>query len=1163
MPATAGTITPCPSLPIPCRECEPLLNKDTFATDPAKFHIANQGVAKVRLPTDAADLTVLRGELQTFVCDGAYEEGLTRILEAFLGAGAGSGGGDAPAVWISGFYGSGKSHMAKVLGALWTNQVFPDGAVAEGIIPNLPASVKAALKELRIAARRAGGVVVGGDTLGNGPSDPTEATLQIILRAVGLPSQVRSAQVALWLHDEGLLEPMKARLGATFDTDIDNFILSSRFAPALHDLRPDLANDARMLRDFLRAEFPEPPPVTVDMLERLAKRALLVGRKDMPLTLIVLDEVQQFIRQDPALTLTVQGIAEQLSSRFEGKLLLVATGQQALSDQPNLQKLMGRFKVQVSLSSADINSVIRKTILLKKRAAAAPIQAMLEANAGEISRQLSGAKIAHATADNADAALDWPLLPSRRRLWVEIMRALDPTRLGSTLRNQLSSTLDAARAYADKPLGYAVPADFLYGQVASEASNVGLLQAETKARIDTLQAGGEDDRLKARVLSLVYMLSQISGEADVHGVRAQADAIADLMVVNLAGEPELRPRVKTALEALAEDGAILEVAGAWRIQTKESADWEKAFRDAERREMADIAATTRDRRDVLVRALDDALAGVSNIAQGLAKESRRIVRLAPEDKEPADGVPFRLHSGWDEALEAVERAVAAAPPTDPSVHVLIPPLDTNELTRALAARRAAEHVLQVRGVVSTDAGREARQAMLGRRDRGEDDARTIVRDAVRKAKVLQAGGALVTGGLADAVKAAAAKSIVRRYREFAVADHAGWGRAYERAQRNDPDALKSVDHSGPPEAHPVAKALLAELGPGRKGADLRRKFDEPPYGWPKDAVDAVLVALANASFLRVTGEDGKPAILTDLPRAKIGVCTFRSETTVVGITDRLAVRGLLNEVGLPFTPNQEHLVLSGLLERLEQLAKGSGDVAPAPAPQPVPDLAALRSVSDNDLLVKLAAAAPTLKAAIGGWRVAGAAIADRLPRWRLAERLVRLGAADQDADLDAIRASRGLLAEPDPAPAIVQAAAEALRERLNSAWAAWQAAWSAGEARLADDATWARLTPDQKHDLRLQAGLLAVDAPTVETPETIAASLEKRGLTQWDSDIKALPQRVADALAEAAALLEPKARAVHLRSGLIKTQIELDAWLAQARERLEMGLTAGPVIPKV
>ena len=89
---------------------------------------------------------------------------------------------------------------------------------------------------------------------------------------------------------------------------------------------------------LLQSQFPEPPPVTVDLLETMTRQALMLGRKELPLTLIVLDEVQQFIRQDPGLTLKIQTMAERLSSRFDGRLLLVATGQQALSDVDNLRK---------------------------------------------------------------------------------------------------------------------------------------------------------------------------------------------------------------------------------------------------------------------------------------------------------------------------------------------------------------------------------------------------------------------------------------------------------------------------------------------------------------------------------------------------------------------------------------------------------------------------------------------------------------------------------------------------------------------------------------------------------------------------------------------------------------------------------------------------------
>jgi len=1137
-----------------------MLNKDTFHRDPAEYRLANQGVAKIQFPPASEALDTLRGELETFVCDGAYAEGLAKILEAFLGS-VGKGG-SAPTVWISGFYGSGKSHLASMLAALWTNLQFPDGATAEGLA-TLPPLVAAPLKELRIAAQRAGGVVAAGDTLGTGAEDPAEATLGVILRAVGLPSDLRAAQVAFWLDDTGILGEVRAELGGGFDTHIRNFILSPKFGTAVLKAKPELAESPRELGSKLQALFPEPPPVTVDLLEIMARKALLLGRNEMPLTLIVLDEVQQFIRQDPSLILKIQTLVERLSGRFNGRILLVATGQQALSDVPNLQKLLDRFPVHVALGEADIDTVIRKTVLRKKPSAESDIKGMLAQQAGEISRQLHGSKLAHTVNDNDEAVLDWPLLPSRRRVWEHILRELDRTGLGGTLRGQLRTTLDAAKTYGGKPLGHAVPVDFLYGRFSTEAYNAGLLPGEARNRIEALRGGDAKDQSKARILMLVYMLGRISGEADRHGVRSTPETIADLMIVDLGGDAELRKQVPQLLQELFEDGAAIEVHGEWRLQTKESADWENAYRTEVKSILADQASLSGKRRQLLSGAIDAALAGASSVAHGVSKQQRKIHRLEAGDKTPTDGVPLRLRIGWDEDLSSVELEIAGASPNDPTIHLLLPRHRPEDLTREIAAWRAAESVLQLKGVPGTDAGVEAQKSMQSRSSKALSQANELMREAVRQAKVVQAGGKEVNGTLADAVKEAASNALARLYPRCHEGDHAGWSKVFDRAMKKDPDAMKAVDHSGAPETHPVCKAVLAELGPGRKGSYLRTKFTEPEFGWPQDAVDGALVVLANAGVIRVTGEDGKQVSLPDLPRSKIGVCTYRAETTVITVGQRMAARGLLAEAGVHFENGQEAYALSALLEKLESAAKESGGEAPAPVADTVPNSSNLKALSGNDLLAAVAADATLLRDKLKAWKAASAKISQRLPAFQTAERLVQLGAEAQKAELETIRDKRQLLADPDPVPPVISTAANTLRGRLNAAYESWKKTWDVGAARLSNSETWNKLTPEQKHGIRSEEGLLLLEKPQVDTPASILNALSQRSFVGWENATKAIPTRIDEALASAAILLEPKVQTISLPASLLKSEQDLEEWIEAARQALKNALAAGPVIPKV
>ena len=105
-------------------------NRELYVKDPGGMQLLNNGVAEVAEVDSDSLRQTLRFELETFVCKGEYQRGLVRILESFLGN---LGQPEQPPVWVSGFYGSGKSHLIKILRYLWVDYVFPDGATARGL----------------------------------------------------------------------------------------------------------------------------------------------------------------------------------------------------------------------------------------------------------------------------------------------------------------------------------------------------------------------------------------------------------------------------------------------------------------------------------------------------------------------------------------------------------------------------------------------------------------------------------------------------------------------------------------------------------------------------------------------------------------------------------------------------------------------------------------------------------------------------------------------------------------------------------------------------------------------------------------------------------------------------------------------------------------------
>ena len=370
-----------------------MTNRELYFRDPTTVELLNNGVSKVsEIGHDERQIKTLRFELETFVCDGEYARGLERILKAYLD---GLGREEQRAAWVSGFFGSGKSHLVKMLRYLWADYHFADGATARSLV-KLPAEISDLLTELSNRSKPLGGLRAAAGTLGAGSMDNVRlAFVQLILRSAGLPEDLAQAKFILWLRSSGLEAAVTQTLkknNCGLLEEVESMHYSVRLAEALLSADPKYGTVANV-QEAIRAGFPEMTSPT--MGQSLDFLQQVFGEKGkLPCTLLVVDEVQQFIGEKIQRAMDMQEIAEHCCTKLNQRLLLVGTGQSALNTTPSLQRLQARFAVRVQLSDADVESVIRKTVLRKKPEQESVISKCLSDNQGELARHLQNTRFA-------------------------------------------------------------------------------------------------------------------------------------------------------------------------------------------------------------------------------------------------------------------------------------------------------------------------------------------------------------------------------------------------------------------------------------------------------------------------------------------------------------------------------------------------------------------------------------------------------------------------------------------------------------------------------------------------------------------------------------------------------------------------------------------------
>lgn len=323
----------------------------------------------------ADDNRNLQTELEEYVVTRDVAKGLSIFSERYLEELTANG------VWISGFFGSGKSHLLKMLSLLLDDEPLSDGRIAADILlPKVEDEIVQA--QLRKAASIPSRSILFNidqkfDGIGGDRSAPIlEVFMKVLNELQGYYG--KQGYIAKFEHDldvRGDLGPFKDTYRRVNDSEWEKdreAIATARkaaFARAYAEHFGVPEAEATDLMRQVRSDY----RVSIESFAEMVRDYIAKQPADFRLNFFV-DEVGQFVGQDSKLMLNLQTVAETLGTVCEGRAWVFVTSQADLEgilgafrnlEAQDITKIMGRFKTQLTLASADVREVIQKRLLAK------------------------------------------------------------------------------------------------------------------------------------------------------------------------------------------------------------------------------------------------------------------------------------------------------------------------------------------------------------------------------------------------------------------------------------------------------------------------------------------------------------------------------------------------------------------------------------------------------------------------------------------------------------------------------------------------------------------------------------------------------------------------------------------------------------------------------
>ena len=486
-------------------------------------------------------------------------------------------GHQLPASWISGYFGSGKSSFAKLLGLALDGMVLPNGQTMDQALlerddtPNAH-ELKAALERLKSKVQSRAVIFDIGTHAKNNESIP-HTVYREVLKKLGYSEHDGVAHYELALEDEGRFDEFltayaEQNPGKQWPANKDSGLALQKFRAAYKVLYPGHG-------DLLEVGNFNLHSLTISQMVANQLRAL--NRRASGQTLfIVVDEVSQYISKDHNKMLDLQSYVSDIGGKAKpGKspLWLLVTGQEKLEEESRdsvLFKLQDRFprELRVHLDRANVRDVVGRR-LLKKKADSALHSSLTDGQLDLL--KLHAFECRNVT--RAEVLENYPLLPAHIPLFMAITQSIRDNSVRTQsdaggVRSVLNNIWDLFNServlLRNRPLGTLVTLDMLYDVIGSS------VDSDVQLTLAKIFEKHPRESWPTRVVKAIALLEMGAGERPV-----LPELLAQVLYPSLGSNP-VQSEVERALEILKiETWISFHEKTGWSVQNNAAQDWNR------------------------------------------------------------------------------------------------------------------------------------------------------------------------------------------------------------------------------------------------------------------------------------------------------------------------------------------------------------------------------------------------------------------------------------------------------------------------------------------------------------------------------------------------------------------------------------------------------------